>query len=217
MRFNAANITRVLIGFLALCAPAWAVDVSVVALFPGKAMLVVDKGKPRTLRAGETYAGVTLISSTSEEATVSINGKQQRLHIGEGAYSALSVQSERATVILASDKNGHFVSSGSINGASVRFLVDTGATMVAMNVDDARRAGVNYLAGERGYSQTANGVTPIYRVKLAQVTLGDITLRDIDGVVHENGSLPVVLLGMSFLGKLEMRREGDSLTLTRRY
>ena len=217
MRFSVANITRVLIGLLALCAPAWAVDVSVVALFPGKAMLVVDKGKPRTLRAGETYAGVTLISSTSEEAIVSINGKQQRLHIGEGAYSALSVQSERATVVLASDRNGHFVSSGSINGASVRFLVDTGATMVAMNVDEARRAGVNYLAGERGYSQTANGVTPIYRVKLAQVTLGDITLRDIDGVVHENGALPVVLLGMSFLGKLEMRREGDSLTLTKRY
>jgi aspartyl protease family protein len=217
MRINAANITRVLIGFLALCAPALALDVSVVALFPGKAMLVVDKGKPRTLRAGETYAGVTLISATSEEAIVSINGKQQRLHIGEGAYSALSVQSERATVVLASDKNGHFVSSGSINGASVRFLVDTGATMVAMNVDEARRAGVNYLAGERGYSQTANGVTQVYRVKLAEVTLGDITLRDIDGMVHETGALPVVLLGMSFLGKLEMRREGDSLTLTKRY
>ena len=217
MRFSVANITRILAALSALSTPAWAVDVSVVALFPGKAMLVVDKGKPRTLRAGETYAGVTLISSTSDEATVSINGKQQRLHIGEGAYSALSVQSERATVILASDKNGHFVSSGSINGASVRFLVDTGATMVSMNVNEARRAGVNYLAGERGYSQTANGVTPIYRVKLGQVTLGDITLRDIDGVVHENGTLPVVLLGMSFLGKLEMRREGDSLTLTRRY
>ena len=217
MQFKAANITRILAALSALSTPAWAVDVSVVALFPGKAMLVVDKGKPRTLRAGETYAGVTLISSTSEEAIISINGKQQRLHIGEGAYSALSVQSERATVILASDKNGHFISSGSINGASVRFLVDTGATMVAMNVDEARRAGVNYLAGERGYSQTANGVTPIYRVKLAQVTLGDITLRDIDGVVHENGALPVVLLGMSFLGKLEMRREGDSLTLTKRY
>ena len=217
MRFSVANITRILAALSALSTPAWAVDVSVVALFPGKAMLVVDKGKPRTLRAGETYAGVTLISSTSDEATISINGKQQRLRIGEGAYSALSVQSDRATVILASDKDGHFVSSGSINGASVRFLVDTGATMVSMNVEEARRAGVNYLAGERGYSQTANGVTPIYRVKLAQVTLGDITLRDIDGVVHENGTLPVVLLGMSFLGKLEMRREGDSLTLTRRY
>jgi aspartyl protease family protein len=217
MRFNAANITRVLIGLWVLCTPAWAVDISVVALFPGKAMLVVDKGKPRTLRAGETYAGVTLISSTSEEAVVSINGKQQRLHIGEGVYSALSVQNEHATVVLTPDRNGHFVSTGSINGAAVRFLVDTGATMVSMNVDEARRAGVNYLAGERGYAQTANGVTAVYRVKLAQVTLGDITLRDIDGMVHENSALPVVLLGMSFLGKLEMRREGDSLTLTKRY
>jgi aspartyl protease family protein len=217
MRLNAANITRVLIGFMALCAPAWAVDISVVALFPGKAVLVVDKGKPRTLRAGETYAGVTLISSTSEDAIISINGRRQRLRIGEGVYSALSVQSEHATVVLASDKNGHFVSSGSINGSSVRFLVDTGATMVSMSVDEARRAGVNYLAGELGYSQTANGVTPVYKVKLAQVTLGDITLRDVDGVVHQNSALPVVLLGMSFLGKLEMRREGDSMTLTKRY
>jgi aspartyl protease family protein len=217
MRLDAANVTRVLLGLLAVCAPVWAVDVSVVALFPGRAMLVVDKGKPRTLKTGETYAGVTLVSSTSDEAVVSVGGKQQRLHIGEGVYSALSVQNEHATVVLTPDRNGHFMSSGSINGASVRFLIDTGATMVAMNVDEARRAGVNYLAGERGFSQTANGVTPIYRVKLAQVTLGDITLRDIDGIVQENSALPVVLLGMSFLGKLDMRRDGDSLTLTKRY
>ncbi len=217
MQFKAVNITRILLVFSALCAPAQAVDVSVVAMFPGKAMLVIDKGKPRTLRAGETFGGVTLISSNSEEAVVSINGKQQRLHIGEGVYSALSVQSEHATVVLAADKAGHFISSGSINGSSVRFLVDTGATMVAMSVDEARRAGVNYLAGERGYSQTANGVAPVYKVKLAQVTLGDITLRDIDGMVQENGAFPIVLLGMSFLGKLEMRREGSSMTLVKRY
>jgi len=217
VRIKTPNITQVLTGFLLLCTPAWALDVSVVALFPGKAVLIVDKGKPRTLRAGETYAGVKLISSSSDEAVVAINGKQQRLRIGEGVYSALSVQNEHATIALTPDQNGHFVSSGSINGASVRFLVDTGATMVSMNVDEARRAGVNYLAGQQGVSQTANGVTPIYRVKLAQVTLGDITLRDIDGVVHENSALPMVLLGMSFLGKLEMRRDGVSLILSKRY
>ncbi|MEO8166286.1 MAG: TIGR02281 family clan AA aspartic protease [Betaproteobacteria bacterium] len=217
MKRNAANVTRVLIGLFALCAPARAVDISVVALFPGKAMLVVDQAKPRTFKVGETYAGVTLVNSTSEEAVVSINGKRQRLRIGEGVYSALSVQNERAAVVLTPDRNGHFVTTGSINGATFNVMVDTGATMVAINVDDARRAGVNYLAGERGYSQTANGVTAIYRVKLAQVTLGDITLRDVDGMVHENGALPVVLLGMSFLGKLDLRREGSSLTLTKRY
>ena len=217
MPSRGANVTRVLLLFLIVCSPAWALDVSVVALFPGRAMLSVDKGKPRTLRAGETYAGVTLVSATSDEAVVAIDGKQRRLHIGEGVYSAISAPSERASVVLTPDRNGHFVASGSINGAAVRFLVDTGATMVAMNVEEARRAGVNYLAGERGYSQTANGMTAIYRVKLAQVSLGDITLRDIDGVVHENSALPIVLLGMSFLGKLEMRRTGESLTLTKRY
>ncbi len=217
MLSSAANVTRVLLGLLILCPPAQAIEVSVVALFPDKAVLIVDKGKPRTLRAGETYAGVKLISSSSEEAVVSIAGKRQRLRIGDGIYSTLSVPNERASVVLVPDRNGHFITLGSINGASVRFLVDTGATMVSMNLDDARRAGINYLAGERGYSQTANGVAPIYRVKLAKVSLGDITLQNIDGVVHEGSALPVVLLGMSFLGRLEMRQQGDSLTLTKRY
>ncbi len=217
MLSSAANVTRVLLGLLILCPPAQAIEVSVVALFPDKAVLIVDKGEPRTLRAGETYAGVKLISSSSEEAVVSIAGKRQRLRIGDGIYSTLSVPNERASVVLVPDRNGHFVTLGSINGASVRFLVDTGATMVSMNLDDARRAGINYLAGERGYSQTANGVAPIYRVKLAKVSLGDITLQNIDGVVHEGSALPVVLLGMSFLGRLEMRQQGDSLTLIKRY
>ena len=99
----------------------------------------------------------------------------------------------------------------------MRFLVDTGATMVSMGLQDARRAGVNYLEGTRGHSQTANGVAPVYKVRLSNVKLGDITLNDVDGLVHENNSLPVVLLGMSFLGQLEMRREGKSLTLSKRY
>ena len=216
MRFNAANVTRVLAILCFLCMPAGAAEVSVVALFPGKAMLIIDKEKPRTLRVGETYAGVTLISSDSEEAVISVAGKQQRLRIGEGVYSAFSLKSDHATVTLAADRNGHFISSGSINGSAVRFLVDTGATMVSMSVEDARNAGVNYLAGERGYSQTANGVAKVFRVKLQEVTLGDITLRDVEGTVHE-GAMPVVLLGMSFLGKLEMRREGETLTLVKKY
>lgn len=216
MRFNIANVTRVPALLFLICSTASAADVSVVALFPGKAMVVIDKEKPRTLRAGETYAGVTLISADSEEAVISIAGKQQHLRIGQGVYSAVSRKSERATVTLAADRGGHFISSGSINGSAVRFLVDTGATMVSMSVDDARNAGVNYLAGERSYSQTANGVTKVFKVKLQEVTLGDITLRDVEGSVHE-GAMPVVLLGMSFLGKLEMRREGETLTLVKKY
>lgn len=217
MRGTAVNVTAVLLAFLTLCVPAFAQEVSVVALFPGKAMLAIDKGKPRTLRTGETYNGVTLVSADSEAAVISIKGKRQRLKIGEGAYSTETVKTDRATTTLIADQNGHFVVIGTINGASVRFLVDTGATMVSMGVDDARRAGVNYLAGTRAYSQTANGVAPVYKVKLDSVKVGDISLTNVDGIVHASAALPVVLLGMSFLGQLQMRNEGDSLTLTKRY
>ncbi|HEX7813106.1 MAG TPA: TIGR02281 family clan AA aspartic protease [Burkholderiales bacterium] len=199
-----------------LAAPAFAQEVSVVALFADKAMLAIDKGKPRTLRIGETVSGVTLVSADSESAVISIKGRKQRLKIGEGAYSTATVRTDRATTTLIADRDGHFVVTGTINGASVRFLVDTGATMVSMDVNAARRAGVNYLAGTRGYSQTANGVTPVFKVKLDSVKVGDISLTNVDGLVHES-PLPVVLLGMSFLGQLQMRNEGDSLTLTKRY
>jgi aspartyl protease family protein len=214
MRSKAANITAIIVALLTY--PAAAQDVSVLALFEGKALLAVDGGKPHTVLAGETFAGVTLVSASSEEAVVSVNGKRQRLRIGEGVYSAISPQRERTTVTLTSDGSGHFVTTGSINGATMNFLVDTGATAVSMNLNDARRAGVNYLAGTKGYSQTANGVVPIYKVKLGNVKLGDITLTDVDGLVHQSDELPVVLLGMSFLGRLEMRREGENLTLTKK-
>jgi aspartyl protease family protein len=215
MRSKAANVTAIIVALLT--SPAAAQEVSVLALFEGKALLAVDGGKPRTVRAGETYAGVKLISASSEEAVVSVNGKRQRLKLGEGIYSTASAPSGHVTVTLNSDGSGHFITSGSINGAAMKFLVDTGATMVSMGLEDARRAGVNYLAGTRGHSQTANGIAPVYKVKLSSVRLGDITLNDVDGLVHESNSLPVVLLGMSFLGQLEMRREGKSLTLTKRY
>jgi aspartyl protease family protein len=215
MRSKAANVTAIIVALLT--SPAAAQEVSVLALFEGKALLAVDGGKPRTVRAGETYAGVKLISASSEEAVVSVNGKRQRLKLGEGIYSTASAPSGNVTVTLTSDGSGHFITSGSINGAAMKFLVDTGATMVSMGLEDARRAGVNYLAGTRGHSQTANGIAPVYKVKLSSVRLGDITLNDVDGLVHESNSLPVVLLGMSFLGQLEMRREGKSLTLTKRY
>lgn len=217
MRSVAANITAVLLAFLTPAAPAFAQEVSVVALFADKAMLSIDKGKPRTLRAGETFGGVTLVSADSEAAVISIKGKKQRLKIGEGAYSTATISSGRSTTTLIADRVGHFYTTGTINGASVRFLVDTGATMVSMGVEDARRAGVNYLAGTRGYAQTANGVASVFKVKLGSVKVGDIALTDIDGIVHESASLPIVLLGMSFLGQLEMRNQGDSLTLTKRY
>ncbi|HKA45187.1 MAG TPA: TIGR02281 family clan AA aspartic protease [Burkholderiales bacterium] len=207
------------IAFIAGATPVAAADVNVIALTAGKAVVIIDKGKARTLAVGETSPeGVKLISATSESATFEIAGKRQTLTTGgHGAVAAGSAPGGGAgSVSLTADSRGHFITTGTVNGMSLQFMVDTGASTVALSVDDAKRAGVNYLAGSRGRVQTANGAAVVYFVKLDSVRVGDITLNNVDAAVLEGG-LPVALLGMSFLNRTEMKRSGDTLTLIRRY
>jgi len=203
------------IALLLLSVPAAALDVQVIALSQGKAVVVVDGKKPRTLSAGDsTPEGVKLISATTESAVLDIEGKRRTLTMGQSISAAKPSGGSRVT--LYADSRGHFLTSGTINGAGVRFMVDTGATAIAMSIDDARRAGVNYLQGDRVYAATAAGVVPAYKVKLESVRVGDIEIGNIDGIVM-NAQLPAVLLGMSFLNRLEMQREGVSMTLIKKY
>ena len=192
------------------------------ALFNGKAVLVIDGSRPRTFSAGDVSPeGVRLVSATSEAAVVEFKGQRQTLTTGQGsrlgAGSALpSGGSGKATV--TADSRGQFLTNGSVNGVSVRFMVDTGASSVAMSTDEARRLGINYLAGQPGLASTAAGMVPTYRVKLDNVRVGDITLNNVDAVVLDGmkGS-PYALLGMSFLNRTQMMRDGDTLTLVRRF
>src|ERR1043166_9582050 len=203
--------------FLSMCGSAAALEVQVIGLTQGKAVVVIDGKRPRTLSLGESSPeGVKLIASSSESAVLAIAGKRQTVGMGH-SIAAIAAPSTSPRVTLTADSRGHFVTLASINGATVRFIVDTGATQVAMSADDARRAGVHYTSGERGSASTANGMTSAYQVKLDNVKLGDITLTNIDGIVLENNALPAVLLGMSFLGRLEMQREGSSMTLIKKY
>ena len=196
---------------------ARAVEVGIIGLADGRAVLVIDKGKPKTLRVGErTLEGVKLLAVHGDFAIVEVDGKRQKLTLGE-AVSAAPGSSGRSSVTLISDGNGHFITTGTINGATVRLMVDTGASLVSMGSADAKRAGINYLTGQKVSVSTANGIAAAYRIKIDQVRLGDIVLTNIDGLVTAEVDQPVVLLGMSFLDRLDMKREGDSLTLTRRY
>ncbi|MGH8728253.1 MAG: retropepsin-like aspartic protease family protein [Burkholderiales bacterium] len=200
-----------------VAAQVYALDVNVVGLTEGKAVVSINGGRARTLKAGETTSeGVKLLSATSEAAVFEINGKRETLTMGQ-AISANFASSGAQSVTLQSDSRGHFVSSANINGGSVSVLVDTGATLISMNHSDARRLGINYLKGQKGYSQTASGVATVYRVKLDTVKLGDIVLNNVDAAVHEGTGPPIVLLGMSFLSRVEMKREGDRLILTKRF
>ena len=191
-------------------------ELDVVGLSQGRAVIVGPNGKPKVYRDGDTLPnGARLVRATSESALVELNGKRSTLRIGTHVSTATPASSG-GRVTLTADARGHFETIGTINGASVRFLVDTGASMISMGIDDARRVGIDYLKGQKGFSNTANGVAPVYRVELDTVKVGEITLNGIDGLVHES-SMPFVLLGMSFLNRLEMNRQGDSLTLVKRF
>jgi aspartyl protease family protein len=194
-------------------------DIAVTALFSGKAVVVIDNGRPRTLSVGQsTPEGVKLLSANSESAVIEYAGKRQTLLLGQGTRVGSSApDGGSGQVTLSADSRGHFFANGWINGSAVRFMVDTGASTIALSSDEARRLGVNYLVGSRGFAQTANGRIPIYAVKLDTVRVGDITLNNVDAIVSEGGGLNVALLGMSFLNRMQMKRDGDTLTLLRRY
>jgi aspartyl protease family protein len=156
-----------------------------------------------------------LLGTEKDAASFDIDGKKRTLRMGQ-AYSTV-MRAGRQNVTLSADARGHFVTTGAINGGSVRFLVDTGATLVALPAAEARRLGIDYLQGPRGQMQTANGVAMAYRVKLDTVRIGDIEINNVDAVVSEGDSMGVTLLGMSFLNRMEMKRDGQHMTLTKRY
>jgi len=199
---------------------AHANDISVAALFPGKAVLVVNGGAPRTISVSQsTPEGIRLISADSRSAVIEFQGKRQTLvpggsgRFGGGAASG----SAAGSVTLSPDARGHYMTLGQVNGGTVQFLVDTGATLIALPSSEARRLGINYLNGQRGYTETANGKAAAYRVRLDTVKVGDITLHGVDAVVMEGDGLKVALLGMSFLNRTEMKRDGQTLTLVKRF
>lgn len=200
------------------CAPAsnaLAADVALVGLMPNKAMVVIDGGQRQTLPVGAVSPeGVRLVAIEAGAAIFEVDGKRRRMQIGQSIVSA--AKAEKPALTLNADAQGHFFAQGSINGEPLRFLVDTGATFISLGATDARRARIDLSKGERGTTMTANGVVRVWKVRLASVKVGNITLRDVEATVHEH-DLPIALLGMSFLNRMEMRRDGTSLTLTQRY
>jgi aspartyl protease family protein len=196
---------------------AVAVEVNVVGLFPDKALVEINGGKARVLSIGQSSAeGVKLISAAGGSAVFEIEGKRLTLQLGQ-SISANFASSNKPSVTVIADGRGHFVTSGTINGVTTQFLVDTGATSIAMSVAEARRLGVNYLRGEHGSISTAGGVVSAYRVILDRVKVGDIALDAVEGMVIEGPTMSITLLGMSFLNRLEMKRDGTTLTLTKNY
>ena len=202
---------------LLAAAPAFAQSVSMSGSLGDKALLVID-GTPRTVATGATVLGVKLVSVSGSDAVVEVKGKRVTLAMGGAQVNLGGTPTEGggSQIVMTADGRGHFFTVGTINGKSVRFVVDTGATFVSMGADQAKELGVDYTKGERGYSTTANGQIPVYRVKLASVRVGDVQLYDVDGLVGPQ-PMPAILLGNSFLTRFQMKRDNDTMTLTKRF
>jgi aspartyl protease family protein len=191
--------------------------VYVTALFDGKAMVEID-GKRRMLSLGQASPeGVILISANSTSAVLEVDGERGTYRLGSrvgGRYTAPG----QSIVRILPDRGGMYRVTGSINGHPVPFLVDTGATLVAMNGGDARSLGIDYrLKGQPMVVNTASGQARAYRIKLDEVTVGNITVRNVEAAVVDGDSPDHVLLGMSFLGRLDLERSGSVMVLTQKY
>ena len=206
-------------GWMAAAAvSAAAQSVAMTGSMGSKALLVIDGGAPKALAAGDSHRGVKVVAVRADQVTVEVAGKRQTIDLG-GAPVSIGGGGGGAggtQIVLTATSGGHFTTSGSINGRATQFLVDTGATSVAMSADEARRMGINYEQGERSVGSTANGVVPIWRVTLKSLRIQDVEVYGVEAVVLPAG-MPHVLLGNSFLTRFQMKRENDVMTLTRRY
>jgi aspartyl protease family protein len=127
----------------------------------------------------------------------------------------LDIIQAKAVTELKADARGHFITDAGIEGTTLKVIVDTGASAVALSYEDADRAGLRPFALRYDVPvATANGVARAARVTLRRVEVNGIMVRDVDGLVLPEGVMHGTLLGMSYLGRLRsFKVEGGVLHL----
>jgi aspartyl protease family protein len=153
-----------------------------------------------------------LISQDAEQepaplAPSPVPAKVQKTASQATAHYATGVRA--ATIPMT--RHGHFSADFRINGRSVKGLIDTGATYVAINISTARNLGLSLSKSDFKYQvQTANGKTGAARVNLARMEIGAISVEDVEAFVLEDKALSSTLIGMSFMSKLQSYRVKNS-------
>jgi aspartyl protease family protein len=203
-----------------LCIPlnAWSEDLQilVMALYRDHAVIEINR-KQHFLAVGQrTPEGVTLISANSNQAVMDIAGQRSIFELNNRVGGVYSAPAEMPVVSIW-PTNGMYLASGSVNGFTVDFMVDTGATVIAINGETAKRLGVDYLGANQIGVRTASGVELAYSIQLQTVQLGDISLDNVDAVVIDGPEPQRALLGMSFLNAFDMERKGERLDLRRKF
>ena len=200
-------------------ATAQSQSITLTGMVGSKALLIVDGSAPKIVATGEDFKGVKVISTQGDSAVLMVGGKRLNVRVGDSPASVgeqSGSKSSGSKIVLNAGDGGHFLATGSINGKSAQFMVDTGATTVAMGAAEAQRMGIDYTGGKPVRMNTANGQTLGYLLTLNTVRIGDVEVQNVDAIVSQQ-SMPYVLLGNSFLTRFSMRRDNDQMVLERRF
>lgn len=200
-----------------LATSAWAESVMLTGTIGNRAILIVDGSAPRTVAVGEKLGSVKVVSVQGDQAVVDVGGQRTTLRMDSPvSVGGSGGGANGSRIVLPANSGGHFLTLGAINGRSVNFMVDTGATLVAISAADAARIGLDYKNSQPVRVNTANGVAQAFRVKLNSVRINDVEVYDVDALVSEQ-PMPYVLLGNSYINRFSMQREGDQMVLQKRY
>lgn len=197
---------------------AWAdiSNITVVGLFSDVAVVKIDN-EQHILRVGKASPeGVKLVSASSRSAILEVNGVQEEYSLGGQVGSRFTPPPRQPTVSLWRIL-GMYTTPGSINGYSVGFLVDTGASTIALNGKTAKRLDLDYKSGDVVRVKTASGVEQAYKINLDEVQVGEIKLQNVAAMVLEGEQPEQALLGMSFLGQLDISHDGERMDLKQKY
>jgi aspartyl protease family protein len=162
-----------------------------------------------------TFAGICLVAvaliAPGLNSTVPVAQSAETPAMTPSAVAAAPIGNGFASRELERSSDGHFYAEAQVNGAQIRFLVDTGASVVALTSADAQRAGIA-PSNARGIAMGAGGPIEIMPVVIDRVALGPLAATHVSGAVVDD--LPVSLLGQSFLGQIgSVRIEGDRMIL----
>lgn len=188
------------------------VEIEAKMLAQNTAILMID-GQQRALRAGsKSPEGVLLVSADGKQAVLEIEGKRKTITLSRGIVNQFKA-ANKTEIRIASGAGGHYQTQGLINGYQVEFLVDTGATTIAMNHFVAERLGIDYRAGTPITVNTANGPTKAFLVTLSSVSVGNIVVNQVSAAVSTTDSPSIVLLGNAYLSKVDLKIDQGVLVL----
>jgi len=200
----------------ALAAASQAQSVAFSGMLGDKALLIID-GQAKSVAVGSTVNGVKLLRIDGVQAQIEANGKTQTLRLGGTAVVAGDPGGGGGSgrIVLPVGVGGHYTGMAMINGHPAPFVVDTGATMVSMGADVASQLGLDLRNSSAGGAMTANGAVAVRTLTLPKVTVGDVTVYNVQAMVVPQ-AMPMVLLGNSFLSHFQMHSESSSLVLDKK-